>query len=91
METKGLNSVRPVLKAFLLLAGIGLVMGAGVLLYIGSQGISAKAEPGRFETMMARTMRRLAVPSGDRTLKNPVVLTDEVKAAVPLFGSPPAC
>jgi hypothetical protein len=33
-----------------LLAGIGVLMGAAVLLYIGSQGISAKADPGRFET-----------------------------------------
>ena len=81
METKGLNRVRPVIKAFLLLAGIGLVMGAGALLYIGSQGISAKAEPGRFETMMARTMRHLAVPSGDRNRKNPVPLTQDVAAA----------
>lgn len=81
METKGLNRVRPVIKAFLLLALIGLVMGVAVFLYIGSQGISAKAEPGRVETMMARTMRRLAVPSGDRARKNPVPLTAEVAAA----------
>ena len=81
METKGVNRVRPVLKAFLLVAGIGLVMGVGVLLYIGSRGISAKAEPGRFETMMARTMRRLAVPSGDRKRRNPVPLTADVAAA----------
>lgn len=81
METKGLNRVRPVIKASLLLLAIGIVMGAGAFLYIGSQGISAKAEPGRLETMMARTMRRLAVPSGDRGKKNPVPLTTEVAAA----------
>ena len=73
--------MRPFIKAVLLLAGIGVLVGAGVLLYIGSQGISAKAEPGRFETMMARTMRRLAVPGGDRKRKNPVPLTAEVAAA----------
>ena len=81
METKGLDRVRPVIKAMLLLTGIGVVIGAAVFLYIGSQGISAKAEPGRFETLIARTMRRLAVPSGDRDLKNPVPLTTEVVAA----------
>ena len=73
--------MRPVIKAFLLLAGTGAVLGVAMLLYIGSQGISAKPEPGRFETWMARTMRRLAVPSGDRDRKNPVLLTDDVKAA----------
>jgi len=81
MEPKRLDRVRPVIKAMLLLTGIGVVIGAAVFLYIGSQGISAKAEPGRFETLIARTMRRLAVPSGDRDLKNPVPLTTEVVAA----------
>lgn len=78
---KGLNRVRPVITAFLLLTGTGVLLGAAVLFYVGSQGISAKAEPGRFETLMARTMRRLAVPSGDRDRKNPVPLTAEVTAA----------
>ena len=73
--------MRPVIKAFLLLVGIGIVVGAAVFLYIGSQGISAKAEPGRLETLIARTMRRLAVPSGDRNLKNPVPVTADVVAS----------
>lgn len=81
METKGVKRVAPVIKAFLLLAVSGFLIGAAVLLYIGSRGISAKAEPGRFETVIARTMRRLAVPSGDRKRKNPVSLTTEVAAA----------
>lgn len=80
METKGLDRVRPVIKAFLVLAGLGAVVGAAGFLWIGSQGISAKAEPGRFETLIARTMRRLAVPSGDRDRKNPVPRTAEVVA-----------
>lgn len=75
------ETVRPVIKAFLLLVGIGVFVGAVVFLYIGSQGISAKAEPGQLETFIARTMRRLAVPSGDRDLKNPVPLTSEVVAS----------
>lgn len=73
--------MRSVIKAFLLLAGIGIVAGVAMLLYLGSQGISAKAEPGRLETFIARTMRRFAVPSGERDLKNPVALTNEVAAA----------
>ncbi len=73
--------MRSVIKAFLLLVGIGIVVGAVMFLYIGSRGISAKAEPGRFETLMARTMRRFAVPSGERDLKNPLALTNDVVAA----------
>ncbi len=72
---------RPVVKAALLLAAIGAIVGAALFLWIGSQGISAKAEPGKLETFIARTMRRLAVPSGDRGLKNPVPVTNEVFAA----------
>jgi len=72
---------RPVLRAALLLAALGGIVGAAIFLGIGSQGISAKAEPGVLETFIARTMRRLAVPSGDRGLKNPVPVTNEVFAA----------
>lgn len=73
--------MKPVLKALLLLAGIGLVIGAVTFFWIGSRGISAKAEPGRVETFVARTMRGLAIPRGDRNLKNPVAVSQEVIAA----------
>lgn len=74
-------NVRPVLKALLVLLAAVVVLGAAMLFWIGSQGISAKAEPGALETFIARTMRRLAVPSGDRGLKNPVPVTTDVLAA----------
>jgi len=74
-------NLRPVLGALLVLVAAGALIGAAVFLWIGSQGISAKAEPGVFETFIARTMRRLAVPSGDRKLKNPVPVTADVLAA----------
>ena len=68
------------LKAFLLLVGI-LVLGMVVaFLWIGSRGISARAEPSAVETAIARTMRRLAVPRGDRDRVNPVKPTSEVLA-----------
>lgn len=72
--------MRPVLKALVL-----LVLGAAVLMvvafiWIGSRGISARAQPGRVETAVARTMRRLAVPRADRGRKNPVARSDAVVA-----------
>jgi mono/diheme cytochrome c family protein len=42
------------------------------------RGFSARDEPSRLEAVLARTMRRLAVPSDVRTLANPVRLTPEV-------------
>jgi mono/diheme cytochrome c family protein len=75
------NRVRPVIIAALLLTAIGAVVGGILFLYFTSRGISAKGEPGRLETVLARTMRRLAVPSGDRHKKNPVALTADVAAA----------
>ena len=50
-------------------------------MWINSRGISARAEPGRVETAVARTMRRLAIPRGDRNRPNPVMATPEVIAA----------
>jgi mono/diheme cytochrome c family protein len=73
--------MKPVLKAFLLLVALGAVVLVVTFIWIGSRGISARAEPGRVETAVARTMRRLAIPSGDRDRQNPVQATPEVIAA----------
>jgi mono/diheme cytochrome c family protein len=70
--------MKPFLKALLVLLGlVGLVI-AAAFVWIGSRGISARAEPGRVETAVARTMRRLAVPRRDRDRTNPVAVTSEV-------------
>lgn len=81
METKVVKRLRPVVIAAVLLATLGGIVGGILFLYVAAKGISAKGEPGRVETALARTMRRLAVPSGDRNKKNPVVLTADVAAA----------
>jgi mono/diheme cytochrome c family protein len=73
--------MKPVLKAFLLLVTIAAVLGVATFVWIGSRGISARAEPGVIETAVARTMRRLAIPRGDRNRENPVAATPEVIAA----------
>src|SRR5437867_3749899 len=47
---------------------------------MGSRGISAKAEPGRTETVIARAMRRLAIPRSAHDLTNPVARSPEIIA-----------
>lgn len=73
--------MKSVLKAVLVLVGLGIVLGAAMFLWIGSRGISAKEEPGALETMMARTMRGFAIPRGERNRKNQVAVTPDVIAA----------
>ena len=73
--------MKAVLKAFLLLVAFGALLLVVAFIWIGSRGISARAEPGRVETAVARTMRRLAVPRGDRNRQNPIQSTPEVIAA----------
>jgi mono/diheme cytochrome c family protein len=73
--------MRAVLKAFLLLVAVLAVFLVVTFIWIGSRGISARAEPGTIETAVARTMRRLAIPRGDRNRQNPIKMTPEVLAA----------
>lgn len=70
--------MKAVLKAFLLLVVLLAVVLVVAFIWIGSRGISAKAEPGRVETFVARTMRGLAVPRAARELKNPVAKTSDI-------------
>jgi mono/diheme cytochrome c family protein len=73
--------VNAVLKAFLLLVGLAALLIAAAFMWISSRGISARTEPGRVEAALTRTMRRLAIPSGQRNRPNPVKATPEVLAA----------
>lgn len=65
-------------------AGIGLLIFliaaiVGVGLFV-QHGFSARDEPTAVEAFVARTLRRLSVPSSQRDAKNPVPLTPEVLA-----------
>jgi mono/diheme cytochrome c family protein len=42
------------------------------LVYLRATGLDARAEPGPLETRLARSARRLAIPSAIRTMANPV-------------------
>ena len=54
--------MKALLKAFVLLLCTSFAATVLLFVWIGSRGVSAKAQPGRFETTVARLMRRLAVP-----------------------------
>jgi mono/diheme cytochrome c family protein len=69
--------MKAVMKAFLLLVVLTAALGVMVFIWIGSRSISAKAEPGRIETVVARTMRSLAIPRDARDLQNPVARSPE--------------
>jgi mono/diheme cytochrome c family protein len=70
--------VKAFLRAFLVLVLIGAVAG-GVLLYsVTRRGLSTRTDPSRLEELLARTTRRLATPSGVRSMTNPVEATPEV-------------
>ena len=72
--------MKAVLKAFALLVSVIAIGTVVTFIWIGSRGISAKAQPGRIETAVARAMRRLAIPRSARDLKNPVVKSSDVIA-----------
>jgi mono/diheme cytochrome c family protein len=72
--------MRPFFKALALLVGVSAVLMVVAFIWIGSRGISARAQPGRIETAVARTMRRLAIPRGDRHRQNAVARSPDVIA-----------
>jgi mono/diheme cytochrome c family protein len=72
--------MRTLLKFVLLCAAVVAALAVVTVLWISSHGISAKAEPGPIETLVARTMRHWAIPRADRALANPVVRSSDVIA-----------
>ena len=72
--------MKAILKAFALLVAIVIVVTVVAFIWIGSRGISAKAQPGRVETAVARTMRGLAIPRSARDLANPTAKSPEIIA-----------
>jgi mono/diheme cytochrome c family protein len=73
--------MKAVLKAAALLLGLAAVLSVLVFIWISGRGMSARAQPGRIETVIAQTMRRLAVPRSDRNKQNPVAPSPEIIAA----------
>jgi mono/diheme cytochrome c family protein len=69
--------MKAVLQALAILVAVVVVATVAVFIWIGSRGLSARAEPGALETAIARTMRSLAVPRADRDRRSPVPATPE--------------
>ena len=72
--------MKTILKALVLLVLVVAIVGILGVYRISSRGISAKAQPGQLETLVARTLRHLAVPRADRDRTNPVARTPDVIA-----------
>jgi mono/diheme cytochrome c family protein len=54
-----------------------LVIAGAAVVYLRATGLDTRAEPGPFETRVARAARRLAVPSAIRTMANPMAKSAE--------------
>jgi mono/diheme cytochrome c family protein len=65
-------------RAFLLLVGLIVLVAGASAFAIVSRGVSTRVEPTWAETVLARGMRRLAMPSVMRDAKNPVEPSAEV-------------
>lgn len=74
-------ATRPVLKAFLLFAGLALILATIGGLVLMSTGFSARPEPGGLETFGALTIRNFAIGRQARGLNNPVQRSPEVIAS----------
>ena len=72
--------MKPVLKAFLLLLGLAVALGAVGVWYFVNSGVSAKEQPGRVEEFLARRVRNMAIERRASSLMNPVEYSGDVIA-----------
>jgi mono/diheme cytochrome c family protein len=72
--------MRPVLKAFMLVLGLAVVVGAAGMLYFVNSGVSAREQPGRIEEFLARQVRNMAIAGRAKSLTNPVEYSGEIIA-----------
>ena len=63
--------------ALVALIVLAVTAAAGVILFVKTTGLSARATPGSVETAIARRLRAWAVPSDYRELTNPVLPNEE--------------
>ena len=70
--------MRALLRAFLLLAGVTMIVGSVAAYAIASRGLSTRVAPTAVEESIALTMRKLATPRSVRAATNPVEPSAEV-------------
>jgi mono/diheme cytochrome c family protein len=63
------------------LSAVALLLGAGAVFMMGTNGFSAREQPGPIERWVARQARTLAVPKDARRRENPVPDSPQVQAA----------
>jgi mono/diheme cytochrome c family protein len=66
-------------RIVILLVAIVVTIAIGAFVFL-QRGISARPQPGSFETWVARTLRHMSIPSSMRGTANPVKLTPQVLA-----------
>jgi len=64
--------MRAVLKAFLLFVVLAIAVATAGLYWFVSRGVSARAQPGRIEELVARRVRNMAISRQAQTVPNPV-------------------
>ena len=72
---------RPMWELAVLTVAVALVLGILAGVYLVTVGVSARSEPGRVETFVARTVRNLAIVRHAPDVQNPVPGGDEAIAA----------
>ncbi len=72
--------MKAILNAAALLVGLTVVAGLIVVSYVVSVGLSARAQPGRAEEFVARTVRGMAVARQARGRMNPIAESKEALA-----------
>jgi len=72
--------MRALSYALLGLIGAAVMLAGAGVAYLKSTGLSTQGQPGRIETMIARTARSMAIPSSARVLQNPIPLSPDTIA-----------
>lgn len=67
-------------KAVLVIVVVIIIVAAAVVVSTVRHGMSARSAPTATEAAIARTMRHFAIPSGARSMRNPIPLTPAVLA-----------
>jgi mono/diheme cytochrome c family protein len=69
--------IRTLVETLLALMLLGAIAALAGVVYVQHYGMSAAADPGPIETIVARELRHLAMPIANRERKNPVPATPE--------------
>lgn len=72
--------MRALFRLFALLIVLTVAIAVAGVWYVVNSGVSAREQPGRFEELVARGVRTMAIAKRARTLTNPVAKSDEAVA-----------